>query len=308
MEPVYKYVHAIKTLGSFTKAADYLHISQPALSIAIKKLEQDLNYSIFDRNTKPPALTAAGEIFFTFIEKVMLLESNTIAALNDLDALNSGHLVIGGTQYFTAFILPEIILDFSKKYPHIKIDFIESSSPKLTDLLVNNEIDLMFSVKNLDPSKFSLFKSLTDYLFVAVPRKLIKRPSIEKYKLTREDIINLQYEELIAIPSLKDLKKTPFILLREDNNLHDRSKMLFELEGIMPPIVMSLDQLTTAHYICKSGMGATITTGQLIKQIDDNDNLIYLKVNHPLMIRNFNIVINKNRYISNIMDAFIRAF
>jgi hypothetical protein len=84
--------------------------------------------------------------------------------------------------------------------------------------------------------------------------------------------------------------------------------MLFELESIMPPIVMTLDQLTTAHYICRSGMGATITTEQLIKQIDDNNNLVYLKVDHPLMIRNFNIVINKYRYIPNIMDAFIREF
>jgi len=308
MESVYEYIYAVKTLGSFTKAAIHLNISQPALSIAIKKMEKELNLAIFDRNTKPVLLTPAGQILFSHIEKVMLLESNTKAELDDLDSVNSSHLTIGGTQYFTAFILPEIIFSFTKKYPRFKIDFFEASSAELSALLINNDIDLMFSVKNLDSNKFSFFKGITDYLFIAVPKNLIMRSPIFKYGLTRQDIIDIEYKDLEAIPSLNDLIKTPFILLREGNNLNERSKMLFELESIMPPIVMTLDQLTTAHYICKSGMGATITTEQLIKQIDDNNNLVYLKVDHPLMIRNFNIVINKYRYIPNIIDAFIREF
>ena len=308
MESVYEYIYAVNALGSFTKAADHLHISQPALSIAIKKLEQELNCAIFDRNTKPTTLTPAGEIILSHIEKIMLLEKNTKAALNDLDSMASGHLIIGGTQYITAFILPDIIFSFKEKYPQIDIEFIESSSANLAGLLIDNKIDLMFSVNNFDTSKFSFFKSFTDYLYVAVPKKLIESSSIKEYILTRQDIIHNPHEALQFIPSLEDLKRIPFILLREGNNLYDRSRMLFEVEGIAPPIAMSLDQLTTAHYLCKSGMGATFTTGQLIKQIDDNENLVYLKVDHPLMTRNFKIVVNKNRYISSIMDAFIKEF
>ncbi|MDF2512779.1 MAG: putative LysR family transcriptional regulator [Herbinix sp.] len=308
MESVYEYIYAVKSLGSFTKAADHLHISQPALSIAIKKLEQELNYAIFDRNTNPTTLTPAGEIILSHIEKIMLLESNTKAALNDLDSMTSGRLMIGGTQYITAFILPDIIFRFKEKYPQIDIEFIESSSANLADLLINNKIDLMFSVKSFDASKFTFFKSFTDYLYVAIPKKLIGESLIKEYILTRQDVISNLHEALRSIPSLEDLKSIPFLLLREGNNLYDRSKMLFEVEGISPPITMSLDQLTTAHYLCKSGMGATFTTGQLIKQIDDHENLVYLKVDHPLMTRNFKIVVNKNRYRSNIMNAFIKEF
>ena len=113
------------------------------------------------------------------------------------------------------------------------------------------------------------------------------------------------YEYIYAVKALHLLQRLLIILLREGNNLHERSKILFEVEGISPPIAMTLDQLTTAHYLCKSGMGATFTTGQLIKQIDDNNNLVYLKVDHPLMTRNFKIAVNRNRCVSNIMDAFI---
>lgn len=199
-------------------------------------------------------------------------------------------------------------MSFKEKYPQIDIEFIESSSANLADLLINNKIDLMFSVKNFDANKFTSFKSFTDYLYIAIPQNLIERSLVKEYILTRQYIIHNSHEDLQSILSLEDLNRIPFILLREGNNLYDRSKMLFEVEGISPPIEMSLDQLTTAHYLCKSGMGATFTTGQLIKQIDDNNNLVYLKVDHPLMARNFKIVVNKNRYLSNNMDAFIKEF
>ncbi len=308
MESVYEHIYAVKTLGSFTKAAKNLHISQPALSISIKKLEEEINQPIFDRSVKPIALTPAGQIIFSYIEELILLESNTKSALTDLKSFNSGDITIGGTQYFTAFILPELILNFTKRYPGVSIKIVESSSAKLTGLLSNNEIDLMFSVKEFDLDGFCLYKGLTDHLFITIPKHFVKSPTLRQYCLNREEIIKEEYMHLKAIPSLNELSKTPFILLRSGNNLHDRSKMLFQLEGIMPPIEMTLDQLTTAHYISRSGLAATLTTDRLIKQIDDNNNLLYIKYIHPLMIRNFNIILKKNRYKSNIMHKFISMF
>lgn len=308
VKPVYEYIYAVKTLGSFSKAANHLNVSQPALSISIKKLEEEINQPIFDRSVKPIALTQAGEILFSFIEELTLLESNAMAALEDLDNFNSGHIIIGGTQYFTAFILPELILSFTQRHPGVHIDIIESSSEKLTGLLNNNEIDLMFSLNEFNLDEFSLFTGLTDYLFIAIPKHFITAPILHEYCLTREEIIIKEYMDLKAIPSLNELKKIPFILLRSGNNLHDRSRMLFQLEGIMPPIKMALDQLTTAHYICRSGLAATLTTDQLIRHIDDNNNLLYLKYAHPLMIRNFNIIVKKNRYRSKLLYEFINMF
>lgn len=308
MKPVYEYIYTVKKLGSFTKAANHLHVSQPALSISIKKLEEEINQPIFDRSVKPLALTSAGEILFSYIEELILLEFNTRTALADLDNFNSGRITIGGTQYFTAFILPELIFTFTKRHPRVYIDIIESSSEKLTHLLNDNEIDLMFSLKEFNLDEFSLFKGLTDYLFIAIPKHFITSLVLRQYCLTREEIIAEEYMYLKAVPSLNEIKKIPFILLRSGNNLHDRSRMLFQLEGIMPPVKMTLDQLTTAHYICRSGLAATLTTDRLIKQIDDNNNLFYFKYTHPLMIRNFNIIVKKNRYRSNIMDEFINMF
>lgn len=308
MEPVYEYVYAVKTLGSFTAAAKYLNITQPALSIAIKKLEEKIDHPIFYRDTKPIALTPAGEILFSFIEKLILLESNTKAALADIANWREGTITIGATQYFTAFILPKYILSFADSHPKAQINIIERSADMLPDLLENNDINLIFSLEEFDLNRYSLYKGITDYVFISIPKSFINSTRLRKYCLTREEIISTKYEELKSIPSLDDFNRMPFVLLRPGNNLHYRSRMLFQLEGIMPPIKMMLDQLTTAHYISKAGFAATLTTDRLIKQIHDNDELLYVKFDHPLMIRNFNIIIKKDVYRPLVLQEFIEMF
>ncbi len=308
MEIIYEYIYHLKEKGSFTKAAKHLDISQPALSMSIKKFEDEFSYQIFNRDTSPISLTPAGLILFKHIEKIKLLESNMQTQLIELDNATSGRIRIGATQYFTAFILPQIIDLFNEKYPQITFELIESNSTNLLNLLEENKIDLIFSVKSINPEKFISFKSFTDFLFIAIPKKLVENTSILDYSLTRDEILANNYEDLKSIPSLVSLKKTPFIVLRRGNNLYERSKMLFEMEGISPPIAMHIDQLTTAHYLSKKGMGATFTTSQLITQIDDENNLIYLKVDNELMIRDFRIILNKNKFISHIVDLFIDEF
>lgn len=308
MEAVYVYIHTVKTLGSFTKAAEHLHISQPALSMAIKKFEDEINQPIFDRDTKPISLTSAGKILFAHIEELFLLEANTKAALKSIIDINSGKITLGGTQYIIAFVLPELILSFTQKYPKTQIELIESSSDKLPNLLNDNQIDLTLSLKDFDLDVFSLYKGITDHLFFALPKDFVTSTTLKKYCFTREEILYNAYNDLEAVPSLVELGEIPFVLLREGNNLHDRILEIFCVEGINPPIKMYLDQLTTAHHICKHGFAATLTTDKLIEQIGDNGNLFYLKFIHPLMVRDFKVIIKRKRYMSNVLSEFIKIF
>lgn len=308
MEPVYIYIYTVRSLRSFTKAAEHLHISQPALSMAIKKFEDEINQPIFNRDTKPITLTIAGEIICAHIEELFLLEANTKAALDSVSDINSGQIILGGTQYIIAFVLPELIFNFTRKYPNVQIVLIESSSDKLPDLLYNNRIDLTLSLKKFDLDIFSLYKGITDHLFFALPKDFVTSPTLKEYCFTREEVLSSDYNDLESIPSLKELADIPFVLLREGNNLHDRILEIFSLEGISPPIKMYLDQLTTAHHICKNGFAATLTTDILINKLGDNDNLFYLKYTHPLMIRDFKVIIKTKRYMSNVLSEFINMF
>lgn len=83
----------------FSKAAQKLYITQPALSTAIKKVEKKIGTPIFDRSTSPIGLTPGGEVYIDAIEKLFALEQNTLNQLNNLNGLLAGKLSVGGTIF-----------------------------------------------------------------------------------------------------------------------------------------------------------------------------------------------------------------
>ena len=99
-----EYIYAVYEEKSFSKAAQKLYITQPALSTAVKKVETRLGRPIFDRSTSPIGLTPSGEIYIDAIEKLYDLEENTVNQLNNLNGLLTGRLNIGGSIFFLSLI------------------------------------------------------------------------------------------------------------------------------------------------------------------------------------------------------------
>ena len=113
MSPEMLYIYTIYQEGSFSRAASKLYLSQPALSIAIRKIENEIGMPLFDRQSKPLRLTAAGEIYIDTIKKELLLEQEQQQKISDLKNLTSGTVRLGGTHFLNAYILPEVLSDFS---------------------------------------------------------------------------------------------------------------------------------------------------------------------------------------------------
>ena len=84
MAPELTYLYAVYTEGSFSKAAEKLFITQPALSIAIKKIEDEIGMPLFDRKKKPLTLTDAGEIYIDAIKKMQITEMESMQKINDI--------------------------------------------------------------------------------------------------------------------------------------------------------------------------------------------------------------------------------
>ena len=135
-------VYTIYREGSFSKAAQKLFLTQPALSIAIRKIEEEIGMPLFDRHYKPLRLTAAGEIYVDTAKKVLLLEQEQRQRLNDIKNLVTGSIRLGGTHYLNAYILPEILASFSRKYPGVKLDIMERSAYELSVMLAERQLDL----------------------------------------------------------------------------------------------------------------------------------------------------------------------
>lgn len=139
----YKVFLAVADFNSFSKAAEYLHISQPAISHSIKELEDGLNTKLFIRTKKSVSLTEEGEKIKVYIRKAF----NTISLGEKMlkehqDDLN-GAIRIGIYSHISLFMLPTVIQEFKEKYPKAKFSIYSASNIEMIDKLKNNELDFV---------------------------------------------------------------------------------------------------------------------------------------------------------------------
>ena len=305
MEKIFEYIHEIIMEESFSKAAEKLYVTQPALSTAIKKYEEEVGRKIFDRSTSPISLTPAGELIHEHIHTLLEMEKNIFEKFKELDESLHGTIRFGATQYFITVVLSEFLYTFKSKYPFIRIELMEAASSELISMLNENKIDLFLSVGSFNAAKYKFSKGIRDTLYFAVPKAFVPDAFVQ-YALCKNDIVFLEKNSLKHVPTLSFLNAIPFIMLTKGNNLHNRCLALLEYENIHPYSIMEIAQLTTAHHLAARGFGATLTTDRLIKEQNDNPDIFYFSYDSEIMHREFNIVMNKKKYINKGMDIFIR--
>ena len=127
---------------SFTKAANELNISQPAVTKHIKEIENQLNTKLFNRNGTTIQLTESGKILFVYAEKVRNLYRDLEFGLSQLNKQEKGKLKIGASTTIAQYILPEILAKFNSYYKDINIELVTHNSEDISTLLKNGQIDL----------------------------------------------------------------------------------------------------------------------------------------------------------------------
>ena len=165
-----RYVYEIYRQKSFSKAAQALFITQPALSIAIGKLEASLGMPLFDRSTRPISLTPAGHIYLQTIEQTRALEQDLRHQLDDIRELRTGTITIGSSHFINACILPEVLTRFNRQFPQVKLNLLEGSSHAMARMLEQREIDLTFSC---DEAVIQDFTSTPDFHALTHPQRYI---------------------------------------------------------------------------------------------------------------------------------------
>lgn len=307
MEQDMKYVYAVYKHGSFSKAAESLFITQPALSIAISKVEKNIGMSLFDRSKKPLKLTEAGTLYIQKFKQIRQTEHELAQQLNDLSELNTGSLRIGGSHYFNSYVLPKVLTEYKRKYPGIQLDLQEAGSSDLLRMLGDHEIDLTFNCTTKPTDSFHRIPGFIDTILVSVPKSFEVNENFKRYALSAEDIVNKRHQDF-STPSarLDMLSDTPFILLTPGNNLYSRSSAFFADAKMEPKVTLQVSQLVTAYHLSRAGMGATFISDLLVSP--EHENVWFYKIDSPRSIRVFDLVMSNESYISNAMKEFIRLF
>jgi len=127
---------------SFTKAAEELFISQPAVSKHIRELESHYSVRLFEREGNKIALTQEGDILFRAAQKIFAVYREMEFELDSLKDDLSGTLRIGASTTMTLYIIPPVLSEFKRAYPHISLTLINGNSEKIETALLNREIDV----------------------------------------------------------------------------------------------------------------------------------------------------------------------
>ncbi|PZX64722.1 LysR family transcriptional regulator [Hydrotalea sandarakina] len=167
---------------NFTKAANALFITQPAVTKHIQELEQHFQLKLFERTGNQIQLTAAGEVLLQHTEQLLALYRNMEEEMNDLANRHQGLLKLGASSTVAQYVIPPLLAGFHKKYPNIEIALHNGNTEQIEQALTNKEIDLGI-IEGHSKNKLIKYTSFLDDEIVlitnaqnATAKKIISKP------------------------------------------------------------------------------------------------------------------------------------
>ena len=176
---------------SFSKAASRVFRTQPAVSIAVRRLEEEIGLPLLERNQKVPMLTEAGKIVYDYAQRILGLRDEVSQAITELQSLKSGRVRIGANESTSLYLLPELILTYRQQHPDVKVEIVRRPSNRLTRELLERNID--FAVMAFEPvdRELEAFPVLRDELVLIMNPKhsLAGRSSVKIKELGNEAFV-----------------------------------------------------------------------------------------------------------------------
>ncbi|MGC9492467.1 LysR family transcriptional regulator, partial [Vibrio genomosp. F10] len=123
-----KHFVKVAELGHFTMAAKALHIAQPALSISIKKFEQQLGVVLFKRQDRKVELTHEGKVLLEHAKRILQQLDDAKLAMDELIGLEKGEVRLGAPSMMGSYFFPEILMAFKSHYPNLKLTLVDAGT------------------------------------------------------------------------------------------------------------------------------------------------------------------------------------
>ena len=299
----FRYVQTVYREQSFTRAAEKLFISQPSLSAAIKKTEEEVGTPLFERGT-PIRLTEAGQEYLRVGEQILQLEQDFAVFLADRDTLARGNLSLCGSNYICSYILPRLVSRFSEDFPNVQVQLLENNTVDLQGLLQSDETDLMVDSFEDPPETLTCYPLRQERIMLAVHRDRPINEALKEFRLTPSQLFSREADTNRKV-SVRHFKDEKFILLKSGHDMHRQALRAFKRSGINPQVVFSLDQLMSAYALAASGVGVAFVSDTLLRYHAFPDD-VYLYPISESEPRTLSIAHKKSRYCSRAMQEFIR--
>ena len=297
------YVYEVYRQRSFTKAAQALYIAQPSLSQMVRKAEARIGAPIFDRSTSPIGVTELGRAYIRAAEQVLQIEADLQQYLDDTEKCLTGALTLGGTTFFTSYVLPPLISAFSDRFPRVQVRILEAHTAALERELREGELDFVMENCAFDPAVYDSIAYRAERLLLAVPASFAINEAAAAYRLTAEELQAGRDAPGVPLALFKD---EPFLLLKEGNDTRQRADRLCAKAGFRPGARLLLDQQLTAYYLACYGLGVTFVSDTLACSVPPDERLHFYLLDSPHARRAVSLVYKRSRFVTRPMREFLQ--
>ncbi|BCS53204.1 LysR family transcriptional regulator [Geobacter sp. SVR] len=266
--------------GSFTGAAEKLHIAQPALSIAIKKLEEDLDVVLFNRRDRKITLTAEGEVLARHAREIRQGVAKARQEIDDLRGLFKGEVRVGLTPMLSSFFFPGIISAFKRRYPALHLSVHGDSAWNIQRRIESGEIDM-------------------GVVAGAVPEGL------DSHHMVREEVVACVHRSHAwagrkKMP-LAELLGEPLIQFEEGYHLREMIDELAAREGLSPVTVAESNLFSLVRSLVREELGLAF----FLKMVVARDAEVAAISCDPPLFLDLSIAWKKNTTLSRANRAFV---
>lgn len=276
---------AIVRLGSFTRAAEELFLTQPTVSMQIRKLSEAMGVPLFEhvgRNVEP---TEAGLELYDACRKMFDILTNLEMKIADLKGMKRGSLRLGVITT-AKYLTPEILGEFSKMYPGINLALKVTNRESIIERMHGN-IDDLYIMGQVPEDDFEIesYPFSPNPLVVMAPRD---HPLVGKKNIP-----------------LSEIAKQPFIIREPGSGIRDATMRLFEAKGLKPQVRMELGSNEAIKHAIVGGLGLSVLSLHTLTLEGSNGPVAILDVKGFPIMRKWNIVYPKGKELSLVARTFL---
>ena len=272
---------------NFTKAANELNITQPAVTKHIKEIELNLNIKLFERNGTKIKLTKAGEILLKYTEEIFSVYQKMEFEIGQLQEKQKGTLRLGASTTIAQYVLPPILAEFRKRFPEIQLSLVIQNSEKIEDLLANQKIDIGLIEAQIKNRTFHYFPFMKDEIVLV---------SRQNHSISIKNNIKLD-----------DLKNIPLVFREPGSGTLETIDLALKSKNIKLNELNIEIQLGSTEsiksYVLHSDALAFLSIQSILQELK-NQTLTIIDIKNLVIERNFNFIIPEGEQ-SKLVNLFI---
>ncbi|MCG6974990.1 MAG: LysR family transcriptional regulator [Acidiferrobacterales bacterium] len=279
--------HTVARLLSFTKAAETLHMTQPAVTFQIRQLEEHFNTRLFDRTHNRISLTAAGDKVYEYADQILSLYGEMDNKVRELTGDVSGVLLIGASTTIAEYVLPSLLGEFKEKHPNVNMRLSVSNSVGVVHMVENNSVDVGIVESPISNKNLEVKVCWHDKLvFICPPDHPMAR------------------EKSIPVTSLTDM---PFVCREEGSGTREFICAHLAASNIQMQdidINMEVGSPEAVKSMVEAGLGISVVSQATVEKEVKLGTLVALPLDPPLE-RPFSIVFQRQKFRIRAMDEFM---